>query len=85
MHNLKYAGKRLAKPSRHWVFTNPEVRHSIHFKADKKWELTGHDAKGLKILLPMPAGEFTLDFPVQSLNLAEMIIDPDPGGGTVIP
>ena len=84
MHTLKYAGKRLIKPSLHWAFTNPEVHHSIHFRADETWELTGHDAKGIVILLPMPAGEFTLDFPIQSLNLSEMIIDPDPGGGTIL-
>jgi hypothetical protein len=84
MHSLKFAAKHLPPGVRGWTFSDPKAHRAIHLRADEAWELTGFDATGVMVRIPLPAGEFTLDFPMHSVNLAVAVIDPDPGGGGLV-
>lgn len=68
---------------RGWSFDGvpPPPKRSVHFEARQPWMLQGYDLQGTEIRLPMPAGEFSLAFPNRSVNLAVLVIDPDPGTG----
>lgn len=66
------------------------VEHrAIHVIAEGDWTLTGKatdpakNGKEREFLITLPAGEYSFDFPPASVNLALVVIDPDPGGGTV--
>lgn len=67
---------------------DPKEHRTIHIKADGPWTLTGKELERKitldptpEFFIPLPAGEYTFDFPPASENLSLIIIDPDPGGG----
>jgi hypothetical protein len=75
-----------AKPGDYfgWRLTDGKQPFAIHLRAEKAWELKGFDTAGGMVRIPLPAGEFTLDFPMHSVNLSVAVIDPDPGGGGLV-
>ena len=83
MKPLKHVAQHLS-PLHGWTFKDEKVPHTIYLKAEKGWALTGYDPAGLKVRVPLPAGEYALEFPVHSVNLSVLVIDPDPGGGGLL-
>lgn len=65
-----------------WNLSSRDQDWSVHLKARGTWVLRGFDDQtGTQVRLPLPPGEFTLEFPSHSVNLEALVIDPDPGGG----
>lgn len=80
--------KRKSDPNGAVLFHHswPQDR-AIHINAEGGWTLTGEgqidgkDRPPRSFVIPLPAGQYSFDFPPASANLTVIVIDPDPGSG----